>query len=272
MILIFLLMIGLAVGSFLNVVVYRTNHPEKLKVKGKIRKFGGRSFCPQCRKKIVWYDNLPLLSYLLLKGKCRQCRSSISGQYPVVELLTALAFGGAFLFFGLPQGIGEWFSLGYHLVIVAAFLVIIVSDLLYLTIPDEALVVSGVAALVFWGFSALFQAEPLLFFIPLTAGLGAMAMFWLLHWLTKGKGMGFGDVKLAGLMGLVLGWPKIILALYLAFLTGAFFGVILILSRKKKFGQVVPFGPFLVFGTLISLFFGEKLWQVVVMVLLSSSF
>ena len=227
-----LFLLGLCLGSFINCLVYRLNHG--------LSPLVGRSFCPQCKHQLAWRDNIPLISFILLRGKCRYCHSPISVQYPLVELATGILTVSIFNF---------QFSI-INLLIVYALIAIFVSDLRYGTIPDE-IVLPAIGL-------SLFKANFL-------AGLGAAGFFLALVLITRGQGMGLGDVKLAALMGLFLGYPKIILALYLAFLTGAFFGVILILLKKKRFGEHIPFGPFLTTSTIIAIFWGEIIWQNVVL-------
>lgn len=253
MIIIFLF--GLCVGSFLNVLIYRL--PRSLPITG-------RSFCPDCKKKIAWYDNLPLLSFILLKGRCRFCQSPISIQYPLVELLTAFFTIFNFQFSRPPDGqtiFNEFsiFQLSFNLFVTYALIVVFFTDLRYQIIPDgivyPAIALTGIFR-VYQGVSGKITGWE-----ALAAGLGAAGFFWLLYLMTHGRGMGFGDVKLAGLMGLVLGFPRIIVALYLAFLTGALVGVILVITGRKKLKSGIPFGPFLVIGTLFSFFEREILWE-----------
>ncbi|MFZ5366299.1 MAG: prepilin peptidase [Patescibacteria group bacterium] len=251
-ILVFIFILGLCVGSFLNVLIYRLPHSLPIT---------GRSKCPKCKKKILWYDNIPLLSFAFLRGKCRFCHSPISGYYPVVELLTGCLFISAAIF--LPEqnikyqilNIKYFLVLSYYLVIISTLIVLFFTDLRFQIIPDR--VIYPTAAIVL-AFSLITNYQ-----LPITnyflSALGAGSFFLLLHFLTRRKGMGMGDVKLGFLMGLVLGFPKIILALYLAFLTGAFIGVILILGKKKRFGEHIPFGPFLTSATFVSLFWGDEI-------------
>jgi len=237
---------GLIVGSFLNVVIYRL--PRELDF------VKGRSFCPKCKHKISWFDNVPILSFLMLRGRCRFCQSPISWRYPAVELLT----GGLFL-------------LGYlsHLsnlsfVLFSGLIVIFFIDLEHQIIPDEIVIPLSIIFIVF----ALITNYQLLITNYFLSGLGSFLLLLLLYLVTCGKGMGFGDVKLAFLMGLVLGFPKIVVAFYLAFLTGAIAGVILILLGRAKFKQKIAFGPFLVLGTVVSSLWGDKILKVVTEVLL----
>lgn len=247
----YIFIIGLLIGSFLNVLIDRIP-------KGK--SFAkGRSYCDSCKKTLEWYDLIPVFSFIFLQGKCRQCRSPISLYYPVVELTTGIMFTITFAFVGenLPFTIYHlpFIELFYYLFIISSFIVIFFTDLKYGIIPDKVLLVASLLSIFY-----LFFIHNSLFMIHLLSGVGAFLLFLLLYLITRGKGMGFGDVKLVFLMGLFLGFLNTILALYLAFLTGAVVGLILILWGKRKFfGGKIPFGPFLVLGTFISLFLGEKI-------------
>lgn len=252
----FLFVLGLCVGSFLNVLIDRLPKEEQV--------FRGRSYCDHCHHQLAWYDLIPVLSWLCLRGRCRYCYSPISWQYPVVEIITGLSF--VFIY----QWVMSWCSASLdccvatllHGYIASSLIVIFFTDLKYQIIPDKV-VFSGIGlALLFHLFhrprSPFAYASGHLGGV-LPAGLGAAGFFLCLFLLTRGKGMGMGDVKLALFMGLFLGFPKIVIAFYLAFLTGALLGVILILLKKKKFGEHIPFGPFLVGGTLGAMFWGEKI-------------
>lgn len=234
--------LGLLLGSFLNCLVYRLNEARDWR-----NFFFGRSYCPKCKKNLRWFDNLPLFSFLFLKGRCRWCRSPISWQYPLVELTTGIL--SVIVYY---LSVGSIVNLIFNLIIVYALIGIFLSDLLYRTIPDQ-IVYSALAIALLW----LIVNQQ---WLSILSGLGAALFFLLLVLLTRWQGMGLGDVKLAGLMGLILGFPKIIVALYLAFLTGALVGVILILTKRKRWKSEIPFGPFLVLATFIAFFWGEKIW------------
>ena len=231
------LALGLVIGSFLNVVVYRL--PRGL---GFVR---GRSFCPKCKHKINWFDNVPVISFLILKGRCRFCGRKISWRYPLIELLAGALFYLSYL--------SHLSFLSYLLI--CGLVVIFFIDLEHQIIPDEIVIPLSV---LFLGYRLLTNIQYLISNFLIT-GIVSFLFLYLIHLLTKGKGMGLGDVKLAFLMGLVLGFPKIVVAFYLAFLTGAFVGVILILLSRAKLKQKIAFGPFLVFGTIFSLLWGEKI-------------
>ena len=249
---IFIFVLGLVIGSFVNCLVYRLNK-EKNFWKGFL---SGRSYCPKCRHQLAWFENIPLFSFVFQKGKCRHCHSPISGQYFLSELISGLIFLGIYWFYFIPN-----FDFSFSFYITAflyfyfAFILIAVflSDLFYWTIPDQ---ITFPAILIFliWN---IVQGQ----WLSVLAGLAGLIFFLSLVFITKSKGMGLGDVKLVAIMGLFLGFPKLIVALYLAFLTGAVLGVILILTKRKKMGSRIPFGPFLALASLIALLWGEKIWQ-----------
>jgi len=249
----FIFLFGLAVGSFLNVLIDRLPRDES--------PFKGRSYCEKCYKTLRWYDLIPLLSFIVLKGKCRYCHSTISYYYPIVEALTGVAF--VFVVSFIPQenikyqisNIKYTIELFYYLFIVSSLIVIFFADLKYGIIPDKIIYPSILVSIAY-----LFINHKSLFINHLLVGVGAFLFFFLLYLITRGRGMGFGDVKLVFLLGLFLGWPKIIVMFYFAFLTGAALGCILILWGKKKLrGETLPFGPFLVLGTFVAAFFGESI-------------
>lgn len=221
---------GLLVGSFLNVLADRLPFGESV--------LWGRSHCDFCRKPLRWFELIPIVSFLFQGGRCLRCKKKLSFQYPVVELITALGF----VYFT-----GQW----AYMIIFCAFVVIFVSDLKYQIIPDSMVVVIALSTLAAIGL----QAD------HLYASCGAGLFFYAIWRLTKGRGMGFGDVKLAFALGLFLGFPDIIVALYMAFLTGAIVGVILILIGQKRPKSKIAFGPFLVAGAVGALVWGQSIVQ-----------
>lgn len=256
--------LGLCVGSFLNVLIYRL--PRGLKF------VKGRSFCPECKRKINWFDNVPLISFILLKGRCRYCHSPISLRYPIVELTTGVLFVlGAQSQLGRLGGLGILGTIEIEIlltwVLFSALVVIFFIDLEHQIIPDD--VVAPLIILFslrqFFPLPTSFSSFSLLtsHFSSFVSGIGSFLFMFSIYIITKGQGMGFGDVKLAFLIGLVLGYPKIIVALYLAFLTGGIVGVILILVRKAKFGQKIAFGPFLCLATTVTYLWGENFLEII---------
>lgn len=242
---------GIAIGSFLNVLVDRIPRNESVVV--------SRSHCEHCRHILAWYDLIPLLSYALLRGKCRYCHKHIGYYYPIVEALTGILFVITANFLLSDFRILAGFDLisfalsGYYYLLISCLIVIIFTDIKYGIIPFKIISVIVLAAIVYAIFSPFFINY-------LLTALGAFGLFLSLFLLTKGKGLGFGDVVYAFMMGLVLGFPKIIVGLYIAFLTGAIISLLLVWSGKKKMkGDSIPFGPFLAAGTILGLFWGEYL-------------
>jgi len=236
---------GLIIGSFLNSVIYRLSTNTSFLL--------GKSYCPECKSNLKWHDLIPLISFLILAGKCRYCKKPISVQYILVELATA----GLFLFI-ISQNINlllYGFSLFLFLkicflLIVSCFLIIIFAyDLKHYIIPDKVIF----PLILITGVFNLYTDYKIL--NTVYSGIGAAAFFLFIVLISKGKWMGMGDVKLVFFMGLFLGFPKIIVALFLAFFIGAVIGVILIISGKKTLKSEVPFGPFLIMGTFLALFF-----------------
>ncbi len=243
--------LGAIVGSFLNCLVYRLE-------KGK--SMAGRSFCPKCKRQLGLWDLIPVLSFVFLRGKCRYCNKRISWQYPLVEIITGVLF---LLIFNFQFLIFKQFSifnfqtlvsLAYLLIIGSVLIIVFIYDLKTYLIPDKVVYPAIVLALLFrllTDWSSLPMA--------LLAGLGASAFFFIIWAISRGKWMGFGDVKLALLMGLFLGWPSILVALFSAFFIGAIIGIGLMIAKKKQLKSQVPFGPFLVIGAFIALFWGEQI-------------
>ncbi len=230
---------GLAIGSFLNCIIYRLEKNETF--------LKGRSYCPHCKHILGWQDLIPLFSFLILKGKCRYCQQKISWQYPLVEIATAALFLAGFN----PQNF--LFSIFYFLI--TSFLIIIfVYDLKHYIILDKVIYpLIGITFL----YQLFGSGQPLL--NPLLSAFLAAFFFLLIVLVSRGNWMGIGDIKLAFFMGLFLGFPNILFSLFSAFFIGAIIGIGLIISGKRTLKSEIPFGPFLVTGTFLALFFGEKI-------------
>lgn len=255
--LIFFGILGAAVGSFLNVVVFRTVSGEQW--------VSGRSKCDYCGKYLKWYDNIPVLAYLFLRGKTRCCRKKLSIAHPIVELLCAALFMwwygvGIFFIFKLTAHPYSILQPLFWLVVGILLLGILVADVLYLIIPDIFVVALTILALLYRILllaAGKMQLED--FTLSLVSAAVLTTLFALL-WLGTGKkGFGLGDVKFAFPMGLVLGWPRTFVGVILAFVIGAAVGIVLLALKKKTMKQVVPFGPFLILGTAIALLWGYPL-------------
>ena len=241
---------GLIVGSFLNCVIYRMEKGESF--------LSGRSYCPNCRHQLSWYDLIPVLSFLVLRRKCRYCRQKISLQYPLVELATGTTF---LLIFNFQFSTSNFLNLCYLLIVSCFLIIIFVYDLKHFIIPDKmiypAIVVSGIWYFVSGIFFNVYTGYEIL--NTIYSASGAALFFFLIVLISKGKWMGAGDIKLAFLMGLILGFPNILVALFLAFFLGAIIGIGLILSGRKTLKSEVPFGPFLIIGTFTAFFLGSKI-------------
>lgn len=249
---VFVFILGLLVGSFLNVVVRRLHSQESF-VKG-------FSKCLFCQHRLPARDLVPVLSYLYLGGRCRYCRRPFSILYPLIELLTGLAFT-LILVHILPSGnIGDltgalilkilvWWTLASFLIIVLLY------DGKYYLILDKVLWPAAILALVanlFFGYSVLNL------FLGAVVGGG----FFLLQFLISGgRWIGGGDIHLGVLMGLILGWPQILTALFLSYLLGSVVSVFLLLLQIKKWPDKIPFGTFLSLGTLVVMLYGQSLLQ-----------
>ena len=262
----FTFFLGSAVGSFVGVIVDRVMGNEAI--------WKGRSHCDHCRHKLHWNDLIPVFSYFMLKGKCRYCHEKLSLFYPIIEIVTGVTYAVvAFALFG-----GAWYFIGnlnylllllFYYALIGSLIAILFTDMKFGIIPFKVVLFAVVITL------AWYLLIPSLYFSSLelqmlglqtnllnaiASGLGVALFFFSLFFFTKGRGMGFGDVVYAFLMGFILGFPKVLLALYLAFITGAIIALFLVASKKKKFkGGTIPFGPFLVFGTIVSMLWGNTI-------------
>jgi len=248
MLILFFLILGAVVGSFLGVIAYRVPKKESIVFPA--------SHCPHCRHKLLWYDLIPIVSYLSLLGKCRYCRKPISFVTLAVEIWTSLLFALIYIFF---PGV-HLIQLIYYLAIGSIFTVIFFTDYMYGIIPFQISIIGFFITF----FYLLFSYSPSVVIVHLFSAIGAFLSFLFLFLITRGKGMGFGDVILVALMGILLGFPDIIFALYIAFLTGAIMsGFLILIGRKKLKNDSIPFGPFLVIGTLASFFYGTQILNLV---------
>lgn len=237
---IFVFVLGLIFGSFLNALIWRLYHKKSI--------VQGRSQCPHCQHKLGFWDLIPLASFIFLQGRCRYCHAKISWQYPAVELASALGF---LLIGQMPLGLTEKVWLGGLFFL---SLLIFVYDLKYLLIPDVAIILGVV-----WiaGYVLLLNRGQMI--SSLIAGLAASLFFFALYSLSQGRWLGGGDVKLGFLMGLFLGWPNILLALLLAYILGAIIGLGLLIFKKATLKSQVPFGPFLIAATVLVYVYGQEI-------------
>ncbi len=241
-----LFVLGAMVGSFLNVCAWRLPKGRSLWTPG--------SACPACAHPIRWYDNVPILSFLFLQGRCRDCQAPIAWRYPIVELGAALLFALAYSQIGL-----EW-PLAFVLIFLSALTVITVIDLEHQLIPDRVTLPAIMA-----GFAgSLLAGRP----SWLDSLLGILVGGGIIYAIIRGSrlilgvdGMGGGDVTLAAMIGAFLGWKLLLLGLFLAVLVGAAVALALLAAGRKGGKDPIPFGPFLALGGAVSLFWGKEILQ-----------
>lgn len=242
---------GLIVGSFLNVCIYRL--PRDLSI------ITPPSSCPYCQQKIRPLDNIPIISYLLLRGQCRFCGERISIRYPLVEFLNGLLYLLVFYFFGL----------GWHLIplfaFVSAMIVITFIDMDFQIIPD----VITLPGIIIGVLSATFLlVDPMQNYTSSNAKVGFLnsiigfflggGLFYLIAVVSKG-GMGGGDIKLMAMVGAFFGWKAVLMVTFIGSLTGSMVGILLMIFKGKGHKTKIPFGPFLALGSIVTLFFGGKI-------------
>lgn len=240
-----LFLLGIVFGSFTNVLIDRLPRKESF--------LADRSYCEHCKHQLKWFDLCPLFSYLTLKGKCRYCHAPIPARLFLVEFLTGLSFVIVYLANPLlPISVLLLYFLSI-IVLIAIFFI----DYYHQIIPDSLLIFLLLITITI----LVLQNAPIL--SNLVTGTVSFLAFFILFALTKGRGIGFGDVKFAFVIGLLLGFPSALIAFYAAFLTGAFISIILIVAKKKKFhGDTIAFGPFLVIGIGIAALFSHEIIQV----------
>lgn len=241
---IFVFIFGLIVGSFLNCLIWRLRTGESL---------GGRSHCPTCKGTIFWYDNIPLLSFLFLKGRCRHCSGKISLQYPLVELSSGCLFLLAFylnVFFGEAsylELVKDWF-------IVAVLIVVFVYDLRFYLILDKVMIPAILLVLILniLGGAGCFDL--------LISAIIGVSFFLVQFVVSQGRWIGGGDIRLGLFMGVSLVyWEHVLLAIFLSYFIGSIVGILLLVFAKKKWDSQVPLGIFLSSGTILALFWGKPI-------------
>ncbi len=256
--------LGLIIGSFLNCLTWRLHTGETMM---------NRSHCPKCKKQIAWYDNIPLFSYLFLLGKCRYCKKKISLQYPVVEFVVAILFSLAFYVefsnaFSSFIFYEDLLVLDYNFIVfllrdcfvVSVMTIVFIYDLRWYLILDRVMIPSAVIVLGLNFYLGYLEGEPWgnLWNMLISAIIGG-SFFLFQFVISQGKWIGGGDIRLGFLMGLILGWKGLLVALMLAYVSGAIIGVGLIVIGKKKMSSQIPFGVFLSTATVVSLFWAEAI-------------
>ncbi|MEK9154856.1 MAG: prepilin peptidase [Patescibacteria group bacterium] len=280
-----LFIIGLAIGSFINVLTFRYQPNQKL---FDLKIIGGRSHCMHCAKKLSWYELIPILSFLIQLSKCRNCGQKLSFQYPLIEFLTGLIFvlvpysiiNSQWFIFKTAQLPGylavDYLIIAIWLAIFLIFLLLSIIDFRHYIIPDRinlSLAFLGIILMVIkflsqwsmsqWSFikhySLMFGSIDNIWFNHFFAAFIGMAFFGLIIILTKGKAMGWGDFKLIGALGLIFGWPDILMIMFGSFVIGTIFVLPLLVKRQKTMKDIVPFGPFLIVASALVFFFGYNI-------------
>jgi len=234
---------GLVVGSFLNVCIHRIPRRESL--------VWPASHCTACNRPLAWFENVPIVSWLLLRGRCRTCGVRISSMYPIVELTTAIVFAGGVAVYGLSA------LLMVRLAFASALVVLFAIDLQHQILPN-VITVPGVVA----GFAASWFLPPgwLSSLIGAIAGGGILLAIAEAYYRVRGQeGLGMGDVKMLAMIGAFLGWPLMILTLVLASFAGSLVGVALLASRRGGMQAALPFGTFLALGALVAAVAGDPM-------------
>ena len=252
---------GLCVGSFLNVCIYRIPKRKSIVFPA--------SHCPKCKAKIPWYCNVPVLSYIFLRGKCLSCKQKISACYPIVEFVTGVFALSLYRHF---QATDHLILLpAFYFIFIAALIVITTIDLRYFIIPDVISLPGIVIGMIFSFIVPEMQGETahlqglLHSFISAAAGGGVLLSVALIGtWIFKKEAMGMGDIKLVAMFGAFIGIKLTLLAIFLSSVIGSIAGVILIVFRNAKMQSRIPFGPYLAIGAAISLFYGQRIIEMYV--------
>jgi len=241
-------LLGLIVGSFLNVVAYRLPRGQSVVMP--------RSHCTNCGRILPWYENIPLLSFILLMGRCRRCRKPIALQYPIIEALTAFLSYLTYWKFGISL-----LSLLYFVTLITPLIAISAIDLKYQIIPD-VITLPGIAAglgVSLMEFGPSMETLLRSFWGTVAGGGTLLAVGWLYEKTRKREGLGMGDVKLAAMLGAFFGWKGVFLILLLSSLLGSVVGLFFIVVFRKGLKFALPYGPFLSTGAIANLFFGPEL-------------
>ena len=236
-------LLGACVGSFLNVCIYRLPRRESLMWPG--------SRCTTCERSLSWYENVPIVSWVVLRGRCRTCRASVSWMYPAVEMVTALAFLSGYLLYGLTM------IAVVRVLFACALIVLFVTDLQHKILPN-IITVPGIVV----GFVCSLFLPPgwLESLIGIVVGGGSLFAIAETYYRVRGQeGLGMGDVKLLGMIGAFLGWKLVLLTLVFASVAGSLAGGILIVSGRGNMKYALPFGTFLAIGALVAAIWGTPI-------------
>lgn len=242
----YIFILGLLIGSFLNVCIYRIPKGESVVLPP--------SHCTNCGNEIKWYDLVPVISYIFLRGKCRYCKEEISLRYPFIELITGVIFLALYIEYGLS------FTFLKYIILVVFLIVIGMIDFdttdVYFSTTISGSVTGAILVMVGFFYShGSFSADIVPYILGAAVGGGTIAIIILIT-----GGMGWGDAEICLLCGIFLGFKYTLVMLFLAFIIGAVIGIILVITKRKSRKDYIPFGPFIALAGIISILFGEKLF------------
>lgn len=242
---------GVCIGSFLNVLMWRLPREEKIT---------GWSHCPNCNHRLEWWNLVPLFSYLAQGRKCQYCKQGISSRYFLIELVTGLLFALA-IWHLAPLDWFAWIMAIKVAVVIAICITVFVIDLEHYLILNKVVYPAIVLMLILNFVLSIMSGHPEIFVTGLSAAVLAALPFWVLWKISDGKWMGDGDIRFVAFMGLALGFPTVLVALFLSFTVGAVVGVALIYLGTKHMSSKLPFGTFLSVATIAAILCGPKLWD-----------
>lgn len=239
----FLGLLGAAMGSFLNAVSLRLQQKKSF--------INSRSACPHCHHQLAWFDLIPLISFLMLRGSCRYCKETLSQSYVLAEIIMMLLFLLQ-TFFWL-QGNGDPITLIRNLFVLSTLAFLFIHDLRFYLLPD-LVTIPAVIIVFFFNFSLGISVKSMLYGIIIGGGF-----FLFQYLLSRGKWIGDGDIRMGALIGVLFGWPLVLVSLMLSYLFGTAVAIPLLVSGKKQFGAKLPFGTFLALGGVVTLWWGEQI-------------
>lgn len=266
MIIAVIFVLGLCIGSFTNALVWRIHEQQKPKKARRVPQkdlsiVKGRSMCPHCHHKLAWYDLLPVISWLQLRGRCRYCRAEISWQYPLVEIITAVVFAASYVYWPLSMSGLQIALFALWLLILGAFMALAIYDLRWMILPNRIIYpLQGVAAV--FALITIMGSDHVLHSVLLLAYalIGSAGLFYGLHTISQGRWIGGGDVRLAFAIGLILASPSLVfLMLFIASLIGTLIAIPMMIAGKARQNTKLPFGPLLIVATIIVYLFGTAM-------------
>lgn len=255
---------GLALGSFVNALVWRLRMQDELKQSKSKKKqdfsiLHGRSMCVHCKHTLAWFDLVPIFSWVQLKGQCRYCHKKISWQYPLVELLVGALAVASYIFWPFELNTPlAWATLIVWIIALVPMVALVVYDLKWMQMPTNLIYALDVIAVVFVGLLALSGGGSSIVVASVIGSVILGGLFWVIYQISDGKWIGGGDVRYGFAMGALLGWQKGLFGLALSSYLGTAVIIVLLIMRKYRKKMRIPFGPFLISATYLSMLFGQQ--------------